>query len=70
MLNGQTEESKNIVGPIESDLWSNAACCGYAMFACQNLNYSQNEVQRFIQVLELAFGTYSVGTAEKKYYGV
>ena len=68
MQKGQGETSSELLLALCSDQWSNAACCGYAMMACQALGYTKKETAHFLVALEAAFENYEVASAERKYY--
>ena len=66
MENGQA--SNRLSGLLNSDEWSNAACCGYVLWACKNLAYTKQEIQKLLTELNLAFSNYTLQEAETRYY--
>lgn len=53
---------------LGSDIWSNAACCGYVLLACKNLGYTKKESRSLLEAVNAAFGNYTIQQAEKEYY--
>ena len=40
---------------LGDDHWSNTACIGYAVKTCKALNYSKNEIDAFVTILNAMF---------------
>ncbi|MPN38836.1 hypothetical protein SDC9_186361 [bioreactor metagenome] len=53
---------------LDSDTWSNAACCGYVLLACKNLGYTKQESRNLLEAVNAAFENYTIQQAEKEYY--
>lgn len=53
---------------LGSDIWSNAACCGYVLLACKNLGYTKKESQNLLEAVNSTFKNYTIQQAEKEYY--
>lgn len=53
---------------LGSDIWSNAACCGYVLLACKNLGYTKQESRNLLEAVNAAFENYTIQQAEKEYY--
>lgn len=53
---------------LGSDIWSNAACCGYVLLACKNLGYTKQESRSLLESVNATFGNYTIQQAEKEYY--
>ena len=49
------------------DRWSNAACKGYAIKACQALSYTDEQTAEFLKMLDCMFSNYTVDEAEETY---
>lgn len=65
MQDGQSLATRSEL--LGSDVWSNAACCGYVLLACKNLGFTKYEIKRMLDVLNAAFSNYTVQEAEKRY---
>lgn len=50
-----------------SEEWSNAACCGYVILACNELGYSEQRVHDILSAMYDKFESYSVKQAKEKY---
>lgn len=48
--------------------WSNTACLGYVLIACDILGYSVENKKQLLSTIEDAFKNYTVASANKKYY--
>ena len=63
------EQGLNTISALlESDIWSNAAYCGYVLLACKNLGYARQEIQNLFEAVNLAFKNYTIQQAEREYY--
>ncbi len=67
MQDGQSPASLSKL--LGSDMWSNAACCGYVLLACKNLGFTKSEIKRVLGALNMVFSNYTVPEAEKRYFG-
>lgn len=50
-----------------SEEWSNAACCGYVILACNALGCSEQQVNDILSAMYDKFEIYSVKQAKEKY---
>lgn len=66
MQEGQSANTLSVL--FDSDIWSNAACCGYVLLACKNLGYTKQESQTLLEAVHTAFGSYTMQQAEEEYY--
>lgn len=60
--------SKDILNYLCDEQWSNAACCGYLIFACENLGYNEEQIRQLLKATEDIFNIKTVGQAKQKYY--
>ncbi|MDO4300080.1 MAG: hypothetical protein Q4D26_01670 [Clostridia bacterium] len=58
----------SILQKLCEEQWSNEACLGYVILACNILGYSSDEKFRLISTVEETFGNYTVLQAKKKFY--
>lgn len=68
MENGQALNSLSDF--LNSDKWSNAACCGYAILAGKNLGYTRQEIQKLLTALDTTFSNYTLREAETRYFQI
>lgn len=47
--------------------WSNAACCGYLVLACNALGFNRMQTDRLLASVKSVFETYSVEAARETY---
>ena len=47
--------------------WSNSACIGYAIIACERLNVDKSDIIQIIEQLNSIFDSVSLEKAKKKY---
>ena len=52
---------------LNADQWSNAACIGYAIKTCKVLDYSDKEINAFINTLSAMFSNFTLEEAEEEY---
>ena len=52
---------------LGDDHWSNTACIGYAVKTCKALNYSKNEIDAFVTILNAMFSNFTLEEAEEEY---
>ena len=52
---------------ISINKWSNAACIGYAIKTCKVLDYSDKEINAFINTLSAMFSNVTLEEAEEEY---
>ena len=52
---------------LAANQWSNAACMGYAIKACNALKYSEKEISKFIITLNAMFYNFTPEEAEEEY---
>jgi hypothetical protein len=45
--------------------WSNAACCGYLLLACDNLNLDKTQIEALLSSMKAMFDSCSVESAKK-----
>ena len=50
-----------------TDIWSNDACRGYLLYACESLNIDEKTRQALLSELRHAFDDYTTDQAEKHY---
>ena len=48
--------------------WSNNACLGYVLIACDILEYSVESKKQLLSTIGDVFKNYTVASASKKYY--
>ena len=53
---------------FELDKWSNAACRGYAIKACESAGFDRETIHKVIHAFRWAFEEFSVKQAEQIYY--
>lgn len=53
---------------LGSDMWSNAACCGYVILACKNLGHTKAEIKKLLVALNAVFSNYTMQEAEVRYF--
>jgi len=68
MKNGQA--SNTLSGLLNSDEWSNAACCGYAILAGKSLGYTKQEMQKLLAAFDTVFSNYTLQEAEARYFQI
>lgn len=59
--------SKELKELLEEN-WSNAACYGYVIKACEKIGLSECDMKKIIKQLKLMFEKYTVEEAKKIYY--
>ena len=59
---------KDVLRLLCDEQWSNAACCGYLVFACEGLGYSKEQADTLLTAIQEAFNRKTVDQAKKKYY--
>ena len=47
--------------------WSNAACKGYAIKACQALSYTEEQIAELLKMLDCMFSNHTIEEAEELY---
>jgi len=52
---------------LSDGVWSNSACIGYAIIACQELNIDKKDIVRIVGQLNSAFDRVSIDDAKRKY---
>ena len=52
---------------ISINQWSNAACIGYAIKTCKALDYSDKEINAFVNTLNAMFSNFTLEEAEEEY---
>ena len=52
---------------ISINQWSNTACIGYAIKTCKVLDYSDKEINAFINTLSAMFSNFTLEEAEEEY---
>ena len=52
---------------LNADQWSNAACMGYVIKACQRLDYSIEEISNLFKMLNTIFSNFTVEEAAEEY---
>ena len=52
---------------ISINQWSNAACIGYAIKTCKVLDYSDKEINTFINTINAMFSNFTLEEAEEEY---
>ena len=52
---------------LSANQWSNAACIGYAIKTCKALDYSDKEINTFINTINAMFSNYTLEEAEEEY---
>ena len=57
----------NSLKEICNEQWSNAACCGYVIYACENLGYNKNQIKSLINSMQDAFERKDLEQAKRKY---
>jgi len=48
--------------------WSNAACSGYLILACEKEGYTRVQTKKLLKYMEDAFSQKTIEQAKKKYY--
>jgi len=59
---------KDLLDLFELEKWSNAACRGYAIKACESAGLERETITKIIHEFRWAFEEYTVKQAEKIYY--
>ena len=59
---------EDILSYMSNEQWSNAACCGYMIMACENIGYSKAQIETLLDSMQNMFNQKTVEQAEKKYY--
>ena len=59
---------KDVLRLLCDEQWSNAACCGYLIYACEKLGYNNAQIDSLLISIEEAFNRKAVDQAKKKYY--
>ena len=52
---------------ISANQWSNAACIGYVIKTCKALDYSDKEINAFVNTLSAMFSNFTLEEAEEEY---
>jgi hypothetical protein len=58
---------RDILRLLCDEQWSNAACCGYLIIACETLGYSHEKADLLLNAMKNAFNQHSVEQAKSKY---
>ena len=58
------KEMKNL---LMDEPWSNAACIGYVIMACEELNIEKSDTTKMINQLNSIFDRYSIEDAKDRY---
>lgn len=58
--------SKEILRFLNDEQWSNAACCGYLILACENLRYSDKEIDSLLNSIQDIFNRETVNQAKQR----
>lgn len=67
--NNQTSTiDKELLEIFELEKWSNSACCGYAIKACESAGLEREIIGKIIHEFRVVFEEYTVKQAEKIYY--
>lgn len=53
--------------PIAEDRWSNAACMGYVIKACQASGYPDEEISELLKALNTMFSNFTLEEAKSIY---
>jgi len=61
-------EQKNILRYLCDEHWSNAACCGYMIFACENLGYSKEQINHLLSSMQDVFNQKTIKQAKQRFY--
>jgi|GEM_PF-1424578 len=64
----QNITQKDILDYLCDEQWSNAACCGYVILACENLGYNKKQIEHLINSMQDAFNLKTVEQAKQKYH--
>lgn len=59
---------KDILNLLCDEQWSNAACCGYVILACENLGYNKEKIRLLLNSMDNEFSRKTVDQAKTKYY--
>lgn len=60
--------NKELQELFKLECWSNAACRGYAIKACESAGLDHETIVKIIQAFRWAFEEYTVKQAEQVYY--
>ena len=52
---------------LSDGVWSNSACIGYALIACEELNIDKKDIVKIVSQLNSAFDRVSIEDAKRKY---
>jgi len=64
----QKMTQNEVLSYLCDEQWSNAACCGYLIFACENLGYSSAQTDNILNSMQDVFNRKTVEQAKQKYY--
>jgi len=59
---------KDVLRLLCDDQWSNAACCGYLIYACEGLGCTKEQTDTLLALMQDAFNRKTLDQAKTKYY--
>lgn len=60
-------DNSDILRLLCNEQWSNAACCGYLIKACETLDYSREQINALLIAMKAAFEQFSTDKAKDVY---
>lgn len=67
-LHEEIVSNDKILQLLYDEQWSNAACSGYLILACEKEGYSREQTKKLLMLIEDAFAQKTIEQAKKKYY--
>ena len=60
--------TKEILRRLCDEQWSNDACCGYIILACENLGYPEDQIRVLLNSTDDMFDIKTIEQAKRKFY--
>lgn len=64
----KTSNDKVTFNQLINEQWSNAACVGYMIYACEKVGYSYEQINTLLKYLNDSFNQKTLEQAKQKYY--